>query len=158
MSLTQHELSILVRARDEVARALAAVPPIPDDVWESMMLARKEIERAWPVLERFASDIGTAAELTAGYRAAISPLITVVPLTLRHSPPTMLRSPAYLTSGLSEPVYVPEDDPCALQEELAEKDERIAELEAELRAVHSSLALGGMEYPDDLEPEDFSEN
>ncbi len=145
MSLTPQELSILVRARDEAARVLAAVPPIPDDVWKNMMMAQEQIERVRPVLERFARDIA-------------SPLVAITPATLRYSPPTMLRSPAYLTSGVSEPVYVPEDDPVALQEQLAEKDEQIAELEAELRAVHFSRALGGMEYPDDLEPEDFSKN
>ena len=148
MFIDRQELSILARARDDAVRALAAVPRIPADVWKSMMRAQEQIEAARPALQRFASDMALTTELAARYEAT-------APVGSLYS---QVRSPAYLTGGVTEPVYVPEDDPVALKKELGEKDEQIAELLAELRAVRFALALDGVEYADDLEPGDFSQN
>ena len=162
------ELEIVARARREAEQVYARLAP-----------QRREFQRMAPQLLEMQRALRSAHALFAGLeqwsqqvlamqegldRLAKSSLVLSTPALLKlnriagQAPVAniALSTPALIaTSGVTAPVYVPEDDPIALRKQLADKDAEIAELKAELRTYRLAEAFGsGQEH----EAFGFSEN
>jgi predicted component of type VI protein secretion system len=170
--MQNEKLEILVRAVREVEQTYAKLAP---QLRAQERLLNEHFASLLPALQQMADMLASpsvqqALQAAKNTEAAAYSLIAArlsTPALLTLSPivgqarvaNVVLSTPAIQPAGtVIGSVHAPEEDPAALRAHLAEKDARIAELQAELREMRMARAFEGDPYTPPMDPSWFSDN